>query len=121
MPAERIELAGTATVEVATLGSAIAATEPRYSFFRYAHAVAGEARAPLVFVYTCPTAAPVKARMLYASSKAGVLAAAEKEAGVVVAKKVRACFLVLSVRSCGGAMETSGEGIGGAEEDRADG
>jgi hypothetical protein len=42
----------------------------------------------LVFIYTCPSSSKIRERMLYSSSKAGVITAAENEASVTVIKKV---------------------------------
>ncbi len=43
----------------------------------------------MVFIYTCPSGSKVKERMVYASSRAGVLAAARNEAGLAVVETVR--------------------------------
>lgn len=78
----------TTTVTAVDLALAIDTREPRYSFFRYEHEYAGEALTPIVFIYTCPTLSKIKERMLYASSRAGVLAMAVETAGLTIAKKV---------------------------------
>lgn len=68
----------------------ISTTEPRFTFFKFAHTYAGNHSNPLLFVYTCP-ATPgnkaIKNRMLYPLMKRAVLDAAEKEAGLRVEKK----------------------------------
>ena len=90
IPNERIELVSTTSATPHDLAGQIVTTEPRYSFFRYEHDYEGETAAPIVFIYTCPPDSKIKEKMLYASSKAGVVATAESEAGVVVGKRV--CF-----------------------------
>ena len=85
---EAIELAGTGSTEAEGLASNISDTEPRYAFFRYSHDFEGQEQAPIVFVYTCPSGSKIKERMLYASSRAGVIAAASSDAGLEITKKV---------------------------------
>jgi len=43
---------------------------------------------PLIFIYTCPSGSKVRERMLYASSKVGLLTAVASDIGLDVAKKV---------------------------------
>ncbi len=88
MPREVIELADTSATPPDALPRAIAAAAPRFSFYRFAHEHGGRRLAPVVFVYTCPGAARVRERMLYASSRAHVLAVAGEQAGLAVDKKV---------------------------------
>lgn len=64
------------------LSSTISGTEPNYTFYRY------EPQSANIFIYTCPTAAKPRERMLYASSRANVVAWAEQEAGIVIGKKL---------------------------------
>ena len=93
---ETIELASKSSVTAEELAGRISDSEPRYSFFRYSHIFEGQEEAPTVFVYTCPTGSNVKERMLYASSRAGVVSMAASECALQVAKKVslhRARFL----------------------------
>ena len=47
-----------------------------------------------MFIYTCPTGSRVKERMVYASSRAGVIATASSEAGIEITKRVRQCYPV---------------------------
>lgn len=70
------------------LATSISDTEPRFSFFKYAHKIDGSDQTPLIFIYTCPPGSKIKERMVYASSKAGVIRAAEDELGFEFAKKV---------------------------------
>lgn len=82
-------LAGVEETDLAGLASTISDTEPRYSFFRYTHAMDGtEENSSVVFIYTCPPASKVKERMVYASFKKMVMDAASQAGGFEVAKKV---------------------------------
>ncbi|KAF1812672.1 actin depolymerizing protein [Eremomyces bilateralis CBS 781.70] len=88
--AEQLELVGPAeSVDVASLSSSISSQEPRYTFYRYSHPNA-DGDAPILFLYTCPSTAKPKEKMLYAASKRGVVTIAEKEAGLKLAKKLEA-------------------------------
>ena len=80
VPNESIELASTCSVDADGLSSAISDHEPRYSFFRYSHDHEGQTQSPIVFIYTCPTGSKIKERMLYASSRAGIISTAESDA-----------------------------------------
>ena len=95
---EAVELAGTSKTGPEDLASHISDSDPRYSFFRYRHEHEGHEQSPIVFIYTCPSGSKIKERMIYASSRAGVIAAAGKEAGVEVAKKVRSNWCYPRVR-----------------------
>ena len=83
-----IELVGTSTTEVEGLTGAISDTDPRYSFFRFSHTKEASEQAPIIFIYTCPAGSKIKERMVYATSRAGVVAMAIDEAGLEVVKKV---------------------------------
>ena len=85
---EIIELVGTSHTDVSGLATAISETEPRYTLYRYSHTFGGAEESPLLFIYTCPSGLKVRERMLYASSKAGFLAALSKDMGLEVMKKV---------------------------------
>ena len=85
---ETIEVADTSSTEAEGLASSISGTDPRYSFFRYSHDFDGQEQTPIIFIYTCPPGSKIKERMLYASSRAGVIAAAGGDAGLEVTKKV---------------------------------
>lgn len=84
---ETISLASSTTTEPSHLSTTISTTSPRYSFYRYS---SPSTPAAIVFIYTCPSGSKIKERMLYASSRAAVVAIAEKEAGLSVAKKMEA-------------------------------
>ena len=73
---------------VADLMSAMSTSEPRFTFYRFAHTHNGQELSPVLFVYTCPTVPnrSIKHRMMYALMKKAVLSAAEN-AGLKVEKK----------------------------------
>ena len=85
---ETIELAGTSVTEADALANTMSDSEPRYSFFKFSHEFEGQHQAPVVFIYTCPSGSKVKERMLYASSRAGMVSAASSDAGLMIEKKV---------------------------------
>ncbi len=85
-----IELAETGSTDAEGLSSAISATEPRYTFFRYKHTLEGAEQSPVVFIYTCPSGSRIKERMVYASMKQGFLAAASSTLGTETVKKLEA-------------------------------
>jgi twinfilin-like protein len=68
----------------------ISMSEPRFTFFRYAHEHGGSESSPVLFFYTCPTSAgtkSIKYRMMYPLMKRAVLEIASKEAGLQVDKR----------------------------------
>lgn len=89
MATETIEFAETGLTDAEGLASAISATEPRYSFFKYTHSLEGTEQSPVVFIYTCPSGSKIKERMVYASTKTGFLSAASSTLGIGITKKVR--------------------------------
>ena len=85
---ESIELVSKSSVIAEELAGRISNNEPRYSFFRYSHVFEGQEQAPILFIYTCPSGSKVKERMVYASSRAGVISIAASEGALEVAKRV---------------------------------
>ncbi|KFX98856.1 hypothetical protein V497_01755 [Pseudogymnoascus sp. VKM F-4516 (FW-969)] len=83
---ETIELASTSTATLPELSTTISSSEPRFSFFKHSH----DDSTSIIFIYTCPGASKIKERMLYASSRQGVVSVAEKGAGLKIAKKIEA-------------------------------
>ncbi|ODV92118.1 hypothetical protein CANCADRAFT_59419 [Tortispora caseinolytica NRRL Y-17796] len=71
---EQIKLANKTNTSVNELGTTIESENPRFSFYM-------TPENKLVFIYTCPGASKIKHRMVYASTKSGVIAQA-KSAGV---------------------------------------
>ena len=61
-----------ADLPLASLAAALPTDEPSYCVFRWAHERDGAAVAPVLFVYMCPEDAPVRGKMLHASSKASI-------------------------------------------------
>ena len=62
-----------ADLPLASLAAALPTDEPSYCVFRWAHERDGAAVAPVLFVYMCPEDAPVRGKMLHASSKASMV------------------------------------------------
>lgn len=84
---EIVELTTSTTIDdPSALAQVISVEAPRYTFFLFKLEENEEA---LVFIYTCPAAAKIKERMLYASCRAAVVAEAEGLTGLKVARKVR--------------------------------
>ena len=69
-------------VAPAQLSSAIPSSEPRYAFYKYP-SIPGA-----LFIYTCPTGSKIKARMMYAATRARLVNVSETEAGLQIAKKL---------------------------------
>ncbi|EOD51557.1 putative actin monomer binding protein [Neofusicoccum parvum UCRNP2] len=85
VPKETFRLVSSTTASAADLAGAIAADEPRYSFYRHA---APDGSQPILFIYTCPPTSKVKERMVYAASRGFAVLLAEKEAGIPIAKRL---------------------------------
>jgi twinfilin-like protein len=75
-------------VNTADLASHISSTEPRYSIYKHSYSSATGQETAAIFIYTCPNAAKVKDRMVYASSRRSAEVLAEREAGLKLDKKV---------------------------------
>jgi twinfilin-like protein len=82
---ETLQLASVSSASPSSLATAIDASEPRFSFYRY-----DDAEGSIVFVSTCPSKAKIKDRMLYAASRSNVLLLAQNEGGLTVAKRIEA-------------------------------
>jgi len=61
--------------------------EPCFVFFEYEHEHEGSTVRPIVFVYSCPNGAKIKARMLHSTVKSAAIDTAARE-GVNVEKKI---------------------------------
>ena len=85
---ETVELAAKSTTEAEDLYRTISDAEPRFSVYRYTHEFEGHEESPIAFIYTCPSGAKVRERMVYASSIASVIAYTNKDAGLTVNKRV---------------------------------
>jgi len=84
---ETIELRQAKDCAVGSLGSEIPSDQPCFSFYRYDHTHAGTDVSPIVFIYSCPNGAKIKAKMLYSTVKAAATGAAE-DCGVKIEKKL---------------------------------
>ncbi|KAH6625565.1 hypothetical protein C7974DRAFT_396303 [Boeremia exigua] len=82
---ETLCLVSVSSTTPAGLAAAIDAREPRYSFYRH-----DDAAQSIVFISTCPSAAKIKERMLYAASRGNVVSLAQGEGGLTVAKRLEA-------------------------------
>jgi twinfilin-like protein len=95
---EAIDLVSSSIATIESLPSAISATEPRYSFFKYVHEHDGETQSPVIFISSCPDGLKVKERMLHAASRRLFAKSAPEEAGVEVNKRVCADALFYCLR-----------------------
>ncbi|KAH7065790.1 hypothetical protein BKA63DRAFT_481681 [Paraphoma chrysanthemicola] len=82
---ETLQLVSSSTATPSTLSSQIDTKEPRYAFYRH-----DDPAASIVFISTCPSAAKIRERMLYAASRGNVVSLAQNDAGLKVAKKLEA-------------------------------
>lgn len=82
---ETLRLVSSSSATPSSIAQAIDPKEPRYSFYRH-----DDADASIVFISTCPSAAKIKERMLYAASRGNVVSLAQNEGGLKVAKKLEA-------------------------------
>lgn len=89
---EHVELVpdDAAPASIPDLVQTISPSEPRFTFYRFAHEHGGAPSSPLLFFYTCPATGgrkAIKDRMLYPLMKRAVLEIANKECGLEVDKK----------------------------------
>lgn len=88
---ESIDLVGEESgVSPESLERYLSDKEPRYALYQHSYQGDEGPESAVIFIYTCPTAAPVKQRMIYASSKRSVETLAEQQAGLKLAKKLEA-------------------------------
>jgi len=85
---ETIELGSVNNSDIQALAGHLSKTEPRFTLFHYHHVHENESFESDIFIYSCPTASPVKLRMLYSSVKSVVAGAAE-EAGITINRSGR--------------------------------
>ncbi|KAJ6446755.1 actin-binding, cofilin/tropomyosin type [Purpureocillium lavendulum] len=75
---------------ISELAQVISPSEPRFTFYRFAHTHNGAEQEPLLFFYTCPVTPgnkAIKSRMLYPLMKRAVLEIADREAGLKLEKR----------------------------------
>lgn len=89
---EKVELVpdDSSPSSIPELVQAISTTEPRFTFYRFAHEHEGSQSSPLLFIYTCPATGgrkAIKDRMLYPLMKRAVLEMASSECGLTIEKK----------------------------------
>ncbi|KAJ9137127.1 Cofilin/tropomyosin-type actin-binding protein [Pleurostoma richardsiae] len=87
--AVELEPSSSSPSSISDLAQAISSTEPRFTFYRYAHEYAGYKGAPVLFFYTCPVTPgtrAIKNRMMYPLMKRAVLEVADRS-GLAVEKK----------------------------------
>lgn len=82
---ETLELVSTSSATPATLASLLDEKEPRYTFYRHT-----DPANSIVFISTCPSAAKIRERMLYAASRGNVVSLAQTEGGLKVEKRIEA-------------------------------
>ncbi|CDO72895.1 hypothetical protein BN946_scf185002.g80 [Trametes cinnabarina] len=70
---ETLLLSSTQEIDVSGLGNAIPATDPSYAFFAWPHSLTSPPRREIVPIYSCPSASPVRHRMLYSSAVLSVV------------------------------------------------
>lgn len=78
---ETTELDSSSNTPLTSLPTTISPSEPRFSFFRHTNG-------SVFFIYTCPSSSKVKERMIYASSRLGVVSFAESEAELKIEKRL---------------------------------
>ncbi|KAI9592876.1 twinfilin-2-like protein [Syncephalis fuscata] len=81
---EKVELDTVQTVTVSNLATTIPKDLPRYTFYSYKKEDSTEA---IVFIYTCPSVANVREKMIYSSARETLLNTVSNM-GLVVAKKM---------------------------------
>jgi twinfilin-like protein len=82
---ETLQLVSVSSATPASIAAALDPKEPRYAFYRH-----DDAAKSIVFISTCPSAAKIRERMLYAASRGNVVSLAQGEGGLKVVKKLEA-------------------------------
>lgn len=82
---ETLQLVSSSSASPSTIASSIDTKEPRYAFYRH-----DDPDSSIVFISTCPSAAKIRERMIYAASRGNVVSLAQNEGGLKVAKKLEA-------------------------------
>ena len=82
---ETLVLVSTGQATPSTIAGQMDTKEPRYAFYRH-----DDKESSILFISTCPSAAKIKERMLYAASRGNVVSLAQNEGGLKVVKKLEA-------------------------------
>jgi len=86
-PTETLALVDHRMSPLEEVPSVLPKSAPSYSFFAWDHTIQGVPKRDIVFIYACPSASPIKSRMLYSSGVTGLVFEALRR-DVVVAKRV---------------------------------
>ncbi|KAI0372856.1 actin depolymerizing protein [Pilatotrama ljubarskyi] len=70
---ETLQLTSSQAVEVSNLASSIPSSDPSYAFFAWPQSITSPPRRDIVPIYSCPSASPVRHRMLYSSAVLSVV------------------------------------------------
>ncbi|KAI0780732.1 actin depolymerizing protein [Trametes elegans] len=70
---ETLLLSSTQETDVSSLGSSIPPSDPSYAFFAWPQSITTPPRREIVPIYSCPSASPVRHRMLYSSAVLSVV------------------------------------------------
>jgi len=84
---ETIELHATLSGSVDVIANNLPKDKPLFTFFQFEHEHEEKTVKPIIFIYSCPNEAPVKAKMLYSTVKAAAIDAAT-QLGVTLDKKI---------------------------------
>lgn len=82
---ETLRLVSSTSATPSMIAESIDTKEPRYVFYRH-----DDPEASIVFISTCPSAAKIRERMLYAASRGNVVNLAQNEGGLKVRKRIEA-------------------------------
>ncbi|KAI0332117.1 actin depolymerizing protein [Cubamyces sp. BRFM 1775] len=70
---ETLLLSSAQEIDISNLGSSIPAADPSYAFFAWPQSITSPPRREIVPIYSCPSASPVRHRMLYSSAALSVV------------------------------------------------
>ncbi|KAI0807625.1 hypothetical protein C8Q74DRAFT_1228381 [Fomes fomentarius] len=65
---ETLVVSSTSEVDVSQLGSSLPTSDPSYAFFAWPQTYTAPPRREIIPIYSCPSASPVRHRMLYSSA-----------------------------------------------------
>ncbi|KAH9857081.1 actin depolymerizing protein [Lenzites betulinus] len=70
---ESLLLTSAQEIDISSLGSSLPPSDPSYAFFAWPQSVTSPPRREVVPIYSCPSASPVRHRMLYSSAVLSVV------------------------------------------------